>query len=96
MNLPRISISLLIACMAAMPVCAEEAKQDEVNLDIVTGTINQTAAKVNAFLTGNLDFQVSVRKPSDPNDYERDAIGRKVPKSTAVKSGQSLHSDQPL
>lgn len=68
----------------------------EIRYDYVTDTAKSIVDKAAALLTGDLDVQAGPQDKSSPKDYTRDAIGRRVPKSTAVKSAGSLHSDQPL
>lgn len=89
-------LGYFIVLLGAVVLAYADDAKEEVKLDMVTDTVNKTAEKVNAFLTGNLDFQVDTRQRSNPNEYTRDAIGRKVPKATAAKSAQSMHNDQPM
>lgn len=75
---------------------AEEKDGGEIRYDYVTDTAKSVVDKAAALLTGNLDIQAVPETRSNPDDYTRDAIGRRVPKSTAAKSAQSMHSDLPL
>jgi len=67
-------------------------------LDMVSDTVASVFDKANALLSGNLEVTMSKEKDkaAAQNNFERNAMGQKVPKATAVKSGGSLHNDQPL
>ena len=91
-----LTILIVGACVSSY---AEETGQDEQKaqgLDMVSDTVKTALSKANALLTGNLDITMSLDKPNTEEQFTRDAIGRKVPKSTAVSSAGSLHNDQPL
>ena len=67
-------------------------------LDMVTDTAVGLVRKANALLEGKLEVTMSkdADKIAAAEGYTVNAIGMKVPKSTAVKDGDSLHSNQPL
>ncbi len=75
---------------------SEDIDGEKIKYDYVTDTAKSIVDKATALITGDLDIQAGPQDRGNPNDYTRDAIGRKVPKSTAVKAAGSLHSDQPL
>lgn len=77
-------------------VFAEDESGGVIKYDYVTDTASSIVDKASALLTGDLDIKAGPKEKGDPAAYTRDAIGRKVPKSTAVKSAGSMHSDQPL
>lgn len=64
-------------------------------LDLVSDVVADAFSKTNALLTGNLEIAME-RKIDKPGDYTINAIGQRVPGSTAIKSGSSLHNDNPL
>lgn len=74
--------------------CADE--EPEVRYDYVTDTVTAVVSKAAGILTGETQITVSPENRDKPEDYTRDALGRRVPRSTAVKSAQGLHSDLPL
>lgn len=75
---------------------AGKTKQPEAkNLDLVSDVVADAFAKTNALLTGNLEITMD-RKTDKRDDYTINALGQRVPKSTAIRSGSSLHNDDPL
>lgn len=90
--------SIIIAViLSAIPAPAFGADDDkDVQYDYVTDTVTGVASKVMGVLSGQVPITVSPDNDSNPDQYTRDAIGRRVPKSTAVKSAGGLHSDAPL
>jgi hypothetical protein len=75
---------------------AQAQKQDAKGLDMVSDTVSSVFGKANALLSGNLEVTMSKEKVDTSGQYTRNAIGQKVPTSTAVKSAGSLHNDEPL
>ena len=75
---------------------AQKQQQDAKGLDMVSDTVASVFDKANALLSGNLEVTMDKEKENTTVQYERNAIGQKVPKSTAVKSAGSLHNDEPL
>ena len=73
---------------------AEGSDQDEVKYDYVTDTVTGVVQKASLILMGQID--VTTETGDKPSDYTVDAIGRRVPRQTAVKAGGGLHNDQPL
>jgi len=74
----------------------QKQQQDAKGLDMVSDTVASVFDKANALLSGNLEVTMDKEKENTAAQYERNAIGQKVPKSTAVKSAGSLHNDEPL
>lgn len=74
----------------------QQKQQDAKGLDMVSDTVASVFNKANALMSGNLEVTMSKDKESTEDKYERNAIGQRVPKSTAVKSAGSLHNDEPL
>ena len=76
----------------------QEQKQkppQEVKLDMVSDTVTTVFSKANAILAGNMEITMP-KKVEDRDSYTINAMGQRVPKATAIKSGGSLHNDQPL
>ena len=73
-----------------------EEKQQAKGLDMVSDTVSTAFNKVNSLLAGNLEITMSSEKPDTTQQFIVNAIGKKVPRATAIKSGSSLHNDQPL
>ena len=73
----------------------DEKPQQDVKLDMVSDTVASVFNKANALLAGNLEITMS-NKVEKRDDYTINAMGQRVPKSTAIKAGGSLHNDQPL
>ena len=78
------------------PVEQQKQQPDAKGLDMVSDTVASVFDKANALLSGNLEVTMDKEKENTAVQYERNAIGQKVPKSTAVKSAGSLHNDEPL
>ncbi|MBP7056438.1 MAG: hypothetical protein KBB52_06275 [Candidatus Omnitrophica bacterium] len=89
-------IFLILFLFCGFAQASEETDGEKIKYDYVTDTAKSIVDKATALVTGDLEIQAGPQDRSNPSDYTRDAIGRKVPKSTAVKAGGSLHSDQPL
>jgi len=87
-----------ITCACAVIVASPARSEDDgpVRYDVVSDTVGSIWDKANALMTGQLEITMTDNKRERPDDFTRDAIGRKVPKATAVKSAGSLHNDQPL
>ena len=73
-----------------------EEKREAKGLDMVSDTVVTAFSKANALLAGNLEITMSLEKPDTEQQFTVNAIGKKVPRFTAVKSGSSLHNDEPL
>lgn len=89
-------IPFLVLMAAGVTLAAFAADEQEVRYDYVTDTVSGVVNKAASILTGQTTITVSPDNDGNPDDFTRDAIGRRVPKSTAVKSGGSLHNDGPL
>ncbi|MCX5677735.1 MAG: hypothetical protein NTY76_01345 [Candidatus Omnitrophica bacterium] len=89
-----IAAALIIAglCFSAQ---AEE-KDTAKGLDMVSDTVAAAFSKANALISGNLDVTMSLDKPDTKEQSTTNALGQRVPKSTAIKSAGSLHNDEPL
>ncbi len=74
---------------------AEKQKQEAQGLDMVSDTVASVFNKANALLEGKLEVTMT-NKVQLRDDYTINAMGQRVPKSTAIKSGGALHNDQPL
>lgn len=81
-------------CLSAQAEEKEAAKAK--GLDMVSDTVATAFSKANALLSGNLDVTMSLEKPDTREQSTTNAIGQRVPKSTAIKSAGSLHNDEPL
>ncbi|MCM8790476.1 MAG: hypothetical protein NC938_02100 [Candidatus Omnitrophica bacterium] len=98
----RAILLTIFCCVAscATVIAGEDGQshyQEEVKgLDLVSDTVALVFNKANAILTGNLDIDMSKDRQNTEGQYIRNAIGQKVPASTAVKSAGSLHNDEPL
>jgi hypothetical protein len=97
-------IALLWLAMMLMSISAyaddkqqqqQDKPQQEVKLDMVSDTVGQVFNKANAILSGNLEVTMS-KKVDKRDDYTINAMGQRVPKKTAIKSGGALHNDEPL
>lgn len=82
------------------PSYADYARDDEQKpkaqgLDMVSDTVAAAFTKANALLSGNLDITVTP-KQRKADEYTIDAMGLRVPKSTAIRTGGALHNDDPL
>lgn len=73
-----------------------EEKEAAKGLDMVSDTVATAFNKANALLSGNLDVTMSLEKPDTEEQFTTNALGQRVPKTTAIKSAGSLHSDGPL
>jgi len=73
----------------------DDRPQQDVKLDMVSDTVAAVFNKANALLAGDLEITMS-SKVEKRDDYTINAMGQRVPKSTAIKAGGSLHNDQPL
>ncbi|MFH1189915.1 MAG: hypothetical protein V1682_04425 [Candidatus Omnitrophota bacterium] len=97
-------LAMLITVVVALPSYTEEEEEEEQQqpqqkakgLDMVSDTVTTVLGKANALLAGKLELTMSADKPNTEDQFTTDAIGRKVPKSTAINSAGSLHNDQPL
>lgn len=92
----KIGMAAVIVLALGACVSAYAADDQEIKYDYVTETVSGVVNKAAAILTGQAEITVSPDNDGKPGDFTRDAIGRRVPKSTAVKSGQALHNDEPL
>lgn len=104
-----LAAALIVSVICCMASHAEEKQKpqeqtqpeqkqqpDAKGLDMVSDTVASVFSKANALLAGNLEITMSKDKENAEDKYTRNAIGQKVPKSTAVKSAGSLHNDEPL
>jgi len=89
-------IALCVIMAAGICGMASAADDQEVRYDYVTDTVSGVVNKAASILTGQTAITVAPDNDGSPDDFTRDALGRRVPRSTAVKSGRSLHNDQPL
>lgn len=85
----------LILAMCAVS-CADDGETKAKGLDLVSDTVASVFNKTSALLSGNLEVTMSPEKADTADQYTTNAIGQKVPKSTAIKSAGSLHNDEPL
>lgn len=92
----KVLVAYMLIAGTAVSAYAEERKEAAKGLDMVSDTVTTAFNKVNALLAGKLDITMSPEKPNTEEQFTTNAIGQKVPKSTAIKSAGSLHSDQPL
>ena len=92
----KIVILVVLIAGACVSSYAEEDEQKAKGLDMVSDTVATAFNKANALLAGKLDITMSLDKPNTEEHFATNAIGQKVPKSTAVRSAGSLHNDQPL
>ena len=79
-------------CFSAQAQGEDAAK----GLDMVSDTVAAAFSKANALLSGSLDITMSLERPDTEKQFTTNALGQRVPKSTAVKSAGSLHNDEPL
>jgi len=88
-------IIIMVACFSAH---AQDDKQDAKGLDMVSDTVAAVFNKANALLSGNLEVTMSKEedRARSAQEYTTNALGQKVPKSSAIKAGGVLHNDQPL
>lgn len=89
-------MAVLIIVGLSFSAHADEEKQEAKGLDMVSDTVATAFNKANALLAGKLDITMSLEKPNTEEQFTTNAIGQRVPKSTAVKSAGSLHDDQSL
>ncbi len=87
--------AMLITAGLSLPAHAEEKKPAQ-GLDMVSDTVAAAFNKANALLSGNLDVTMSLEKPDTREESTTNALGQRVPKSTAIRSAGSLHNDDPL
>jgi len=73
-----------------------EEKEPVKGLDMASDIVTAVFDKTNAFLQGNLVITMPADKPDTGQRFITNAIGQKVPASTAVKSAGSLHNDEAL
>ena len=60
-------------------------------MEDVSGVMN----KATALLSGNLEMTMELNKNrSSKEDYTYNALGQRVPKKTATKTGGALHNEQ--
>lgn len=74
----------------------EQKEQKAQGLDLVSDTVASVFNKANALLAGDLEVTMDKDNTNTEEQFTRNALGQKVPKSTAVGSAGSLHNDQPL
>jgi type II secretory pathway pseudopilin PulG len=105
MNYKITILIMLIIGTTVLPSYAEEkAQKDQKDqkeqkaqgLDMVSDTVAAVFGKANALLAGDLEVTMDKDKTNTEEQFTRNALGQKVPKSTAVGSAGSLHNDQPL
>lgn len=59
-------------------------------IEDVQGVMNKAAA----LLSGDLEMKMELNKNRAPKDeYTYNALGQRVPKKTAIKTGSALHSE---
>ena len=96
----RSIIILILIIVTPVFLYAEDVKKPDdtrqVKLDMVSDTVSAAFSKVNAALQWNLDITMAPEKRNSKDQYTTNAIGQRVPKSTAIKSAGSLHEEQPL
>lgn len=98
----RIAAILLVVTALHAQTYADDAPQAQEpkvkSLDIVSDTAVTVIRKTSAFFNGNLDITMSsdADKYKYRNEYSVDAIGRKVPKATAVRSAGALSGCEKL
>lgn len=93
----RYSVIAAVLITAGLCFSAKaEEKEAAKGLDMVSDTVTAAFSKANALLSGNLDITMSLEKPDTGEQFTTNALGQKVPKSTALKSAGSLHNDEPL
>ena len=91
----KAAVAALLFIGISNPVYADDQQKAQ-GLDMVSDTVATAFNKANALLAGNLDITMSPDKPATEEQFTTNAIGQRVPKTTAVKSSGSLHNDQPL
>jgi len=107
-NASIIAVPVIIMIMAVWARADEPKPQDQgspdqkscpgkngTNYDMVSDTAAAALRKANAALSWNLDFKMTP-KVEKKSDYTTNAMGLRVPKSTAVRTGGALHNDEPL
>lgn len=93
---------IIVLSLTALPAHAaddgssEAAEPETKGLDMVSDTVASVFNKTNALLRGNLEITMSKDGQDTGQSYTTNAIGQRVPSSTAVKSAGSLHNDEPL
>jgi len=87
--------AVLITAGLCFSAQAEE-KDAAKGLDMVSDTVAAAFSKANALLSGNLDITMPPKKPDTKEQSTINALGQRVPKTTAIKSAGSLHNDEPL
>ncbi|MBU0604839.1 MAG: hypothetical protein KKH77_00970 [Candidatus Omnitrophica bacterium] len=92
----KIAIFVVLIVEACVLSYAEEAEQKAQGLDMVSDTVATAFNKATALLSGKLEITMSLDKPNTEEQFTTNAIGQKVPKSTAIRSAGSLHNDDPL
>lgn len=92
----KIAILVVLIVGASVLSYAEEAEQKAQGLDMVSDTVATAFNKATALLSGKLEITMSLDKPNTEEQFTINAIGQKVPKSTAIRSAGSLHNDDPL
>lgn len=70
-----------------------EDKEPKGAVDVTSETAVSVIQKVNAFFQGNLEVTMDSdqERIKNKDNYITNAIGQKVPKTTATKSAKSLH-----
>lgn len=98
-------IKISIVAMSLM-VCAAGWAADETTtadkpaepkvkgLDMVTDVVGDVGNKAIALVSGNLSVEMEPGKDKtiNKNDYTYNALGQRVPKTTATKTGGALHN----
>lgn len=91
----KLFMGFCLFAVTVMPCCADDEQKAQ-GLDMVSDTVATTFNKVNALLEGKLEVTMSPDKTDTVEEFTTNAIGQKVPKTSAIKSSGSLHNDQPL
>ena len=108
MILRRVNIFVIVLSLAICAVgwaeeeatdttaaAAEKPAEPKVKgLDMVTDVVGDVGNKAVALVSGNLSVEMEPGKDKtmNKNDYTYNALGQRVPKKTATKTGGALHN----
>ena len=83
---------------SACYVFGSDEPDGKISTNTITDAVNAAITKSSALLSGNLDVEVKMNTNADkrPQEYTTNAIGQRVPKATAVKTGEALHDEAEL
>ncbi len=75
-----------------------EGPKDPKSLDVVSDVAVTVIKKANAFFQGDLVITMppDTDKYKNKDNYSRNAIGQRVPKSTNTRNPGAVHNDQPF